>query len=136
MRWAILATVAVLAVGGCAMYLSWVVFVAYSSLTLVGSAVPALMLLPRTVMTHMLIKQAASCALWFMFIGWSLVALLYPECAVGWTFPGKCGGGLRVLDVDDAWPASWVVVSLVVAAAVLVLTVEIIPRIRGTRSKK
>lgn len=41
-------------------------------------------------------------ALVHVLIAWGLVALLYPECTVSWTFPGKSGGGRRIFDVDDA----------------------------------
>lgn len=138
-RWAIVAAAAMLVVGGCAMYLSWGiwgVFVACSSVTLVGSVAPALVLVPRPAVTRMLVMQVASCAMWFMLIGWGLVALLYPDYTVGWKFPGKGGGGLRIEDADDAPLVGGIVLGTGIACAALIVTVEIIPRIRGTRSKQ
>lgn len=84
----------------------------------------------------MLIMQVASCAMWFMLIGWGLVALLYPDYTVGWKFPGKGGGGLRIEDADDAPLVGGIVLGTGIACAALIVTVEIIPRIRGTRSKQ
>ena len=138
-RWAIVAAATMLVVGGCAMYLSWGawgVFVACSSVTLVGSAAPALVLVPRPAVTRMLIMQVASCAVWFMLIGWGLVALLYPDYTVGWRFPGRGSGGMRIEDPDDAAWVGWTVLVSGVVCTVLIITIEIIPRIRCTRFKK
>ncbi|MFB7251914.1 hypothetical protein [Microbacterium sp. NPDC056234] len=135
-HWAIIAATAMLMAGGCAMYLSWGawgVFVACTALTLVGSTAPALMLLPRSAVTRMLIMQVASCALWFMLIGWGMVMLLYPEYTIGWRFPGRGGGGMRVEDEADAWWIGWSVLGMGVVCAALIITVEILPRVRGTR---
>lgn len=121
------------------MYLSWGawgVFVTCSSLTLVGSIAPALLLLPRSAVTRMLVMQVASCAMWFMLIGWGLVALLYPEYTVGWRFPTKGGGGMRVEDEDDALWIGWAVLGMGVACAVLIITVEILPRLRRARMER
>lgn len=138
-HWAIIAATAMLVVGGCAMYLSWGawgVFVACGALTLVGSTAPALMLLPRSAVTRMLVMQVASCAVWFMLIGWGLVALLYPAYTVGWRFPGRGGGGMRVEDEADAWWIGWSVLGMGVACAALIITAEIIPRIRRARAER
>ena len=135
-RWAIAATTAVLVVGGCAMYLSWGawgVFVACSSVTLVGSAAPALVLLPRSAVTGMLVAQVASCAVWFMLIGWGLVLLLDPAYTVGWVFPGKGSVGPRVEDEGDARFLGWLNLGMGVVCAVLIIAVEIIPSIRSAR---
>lgn len=138
-HWAIAAATGMLVVGGCAMYLSWGawgVFVTCSAVTLVGSIASALLLLPRSAVTRMLVMQVASCALWFILIGWGLVALLYPEYTVGWRFPTKGGsGGMRIEDEADALWVGWSVLSMGVACAVLIITVEILPRIRKARMK-
>lgn len=137
-HWAAIAAAAVLMVGGCAMYLSWGtwgVFVTCSSLTVVGSIATLLLLLPRSVVTPMLVVQVASCAVCFMLIGWGLVALLHPEYAVGWTIPAK-QGAVRIYDEDDALWIGWTLFGLGFLGAALVITLEILPRLRrahGTR---
>lgn len=121
------------------MYLSWGawgVFVVCSALTLVGSTAPALMLLPRSAVTRMLIMQVASCALWFMLIGWGLVLLLCPEYTIGWRFPGKGGGGMRVENGADALWVGWTVLGSGIVFTVLIIAVEILPHIRGARVKR
>jgi hypothetical protein len=138
-RWAAVAATAALVVGLCAMGLSWGtwgVFVTCSALTLVGSTAPALLLLPRSAVTRMLVMQVASCAMWFMLVGWGLVALLNPEYTVGWGFPTEGGGGVRVEDEADAWWIGWTVLSTEVACAALIITVEMLPRIRRARAKR
>ncbi|GAA1329488.1 hypothetical protein GCM10009592_18820 [Brachybacterium rhamnosum] len=135
-HWAIVAATAALAVGGCAMAWSWGiwgVFVACAALTSVGSTAPALLLLPRSAVTPMLVAQVASCAVWFMLIGWGLVLLLDPAYTVGWVFPGKSGVGARVVDEDDAWRIGWLILGLGLFCTVTVIAVEIIPRLRRAR---
>lgn len=77
--------------------------------------------------------RPAERAVWFMLIGWGLVALLYPAYAVGWRFPGRGGGGMRVEDAADAWWIGWSVLGMGVVCAALIITVEILPRIRRAR---
>ncbi|MGD7732794.1 hypothetical protein ACQCX5_07510 [Propionibacteriaceae bacterium G57] len=135
-HWAVIAAAAGLVAGGCAMYLSWGawgVFVACSALTLVGSTAPALMLLPRSAVTGTLIMQVASCAVWFMLIGWGLVLLLYPEYTIGWRFPGRGGRGMHVKDEADAVWIGWSVLGMGIICAVVIIAVEILPRIRAPR---
>ncbi|WME21912.1 hypothetical protein [Brachybacterium sp. GU-2] len=132
-HWAIVAVTAALVVGGCAMAFArgiWGVFVACAALTLVGSTGPVLLLLPRSAVTPMLVVQVASCAVWLMLIGWGLVLLLDPAYTVGWVFPGKSGVGPRVEDEDDAWGIGWLTLGLGLFCTVLVIDVEIIPRVR------
>ncbi|WP_105565472.1 hypothetical protein [Microbacterium halophytorum] len=134
-----LAGTASLVVGGCAMGLAWGVwgvFVAVSALTVVGSTAPGLLLLPRSAVTRMLVMQVASCAMWFMLIGWGLVMLLYPEYTVGWRTPGKSGGGMRVEEVEDAQWIGWSVLGMGVFCAALIITVEILPSIRRARAEQ
>lgn len=137
-RWAVVAGIAALLVGGGATGLSWGVwgvFVALSSLTVVGAMAPGLLLLPRSTVTRMLFMQVASCAMWFMLIGWGLVMLLYPEYTVGWQFPGKSGGGLHVEEADDAWWIGWTVLGTGVFSAALIIMVEILPSVRRARAE-
>lgn len=108
-------------------------FVACAALTSVGSTAPALLLLPRSVVTTMRVAQVASCAVWFMLIGWGLVLLLDPAYTVGWVFPGKSGVGARVEDEDDAWWSGWLILGLRLFCTVTVIAVEIIPRLRRAR---
>lgn len=133
------AAAAALVVGGCAMGLSWGawgIFVTWSALTVVGVTAPALLLLPRSGVTWALVIQVASCAVWLMLIGWGLVALLHPEYTVGWTFPGRAGVGADIDDEDDAWRIGWTVLGLGVFCLMLVIAVEIIPRIRRARAQR
>ncbi|UVY85547.1 hypothetical protein NLU66_08145 [Brachybacterium sp. NBEC-018] len=135
-HWAIVAATAALAVGGCALVWSWGawgVFVACAALMLVGSVAPALLLLPRSAVTPMLVVQVTSCAVWLMLIGWGLVMLLDPEYAIGWVFPGKSGVGGRVEDEDDAWLIGWLILISGLFGTVAVPALEIIPRIRRAR---
>ncbi|WP_109472151.1 hypothetical protein [Ornithinimicrobium cavernae] len=134
-----LAAVAMLAVGGCAMYLSWGVwgvFVACSALTLVASSAPALVLLPRSAVTGTLVLRVASCALWLMLIGWGLVALLTPEHAIGWWLPGRGTSGLQVEDESDAHLAGWALLGLGAFSAVTTIAVGILPLLREARASR
>ena len=71
-----------------------------------------------------------------MLIGWGLVMLLYPEYTVGWWFPGKGGRGMRVENEADALWIGWVVLGSGIVFAALIITVEIIPRIRTARVER
>ncbi|MGA4508134.1 hypothetical protein ACQB6R_03775 [Propionibacteriaceae bacterium G1746] len=134
-----MAAVALLALGGCAMHLSWGVwgvFVACSAVTLVGSSAAALVFLPRSAVTLTLIIRVASCAVWFMLIGWGLVALLRPEHAIGWKIPGKAGVAIHVQDEGDASLAGWILLGSGVFSAVLVVAAGILPLLREVRPKR
>ena len=58
---------------------------------------------------------------------------MYPAYTVGWRFPTKGGGGMRVEDEADALWIGWSVLGMGVVCAALIITVEILPRIRRAR---
>ena len=62
-----------------------------------------------------------------------LVLLLGPAYTVGWVFPGKSGVGPRVEDEDDAGWIGWLNLGLGLFCTVLVIAVEIIPRVLRAR---
>jgi hypothetical protein len=115
-------------IGVFTMYLSWGVwgvFVTCSALTLVVPSAPAFALLPRSRARLVLLGRMMSCALWFMTIGWGLVALLNPEYTIGWLIPGKGGGSIEITGESSAHLAGVTLLSLGVLAVVLTLVVGI-----------
>ncbi len=98
--------VALLAIGGCAMYLSWGawgVFVTCSALTLTAASVPVIALFTRSVAAVFIAAAGPLIlSLWLMHIGWGLVAPLYPEYVMSWHLPMKNGPGITVRDAADA----------------------------------